>query len=132
MATKKQAGYDFDKYVEEAEVEDFVITLKDGDDIHITNPGYDRLERYAQGVRSGDLELVFGSLCGDAFLAVKAALAKKKAGQKAIPAIMEDILDHFEMYDEIELVGPGGGVVTEKRPTKIRALIGLGYRPKGE
>lgn len=128
--SKKETTVQFNKYVEEAKAPDFVIKIDDTNEIRVTNPDYMRLERFAQGSRSGDLDLVLSSLCGDATNDIKKMLAK--AGHKAVPALMEDIMDHFDMYDEIELVGPGGGVVSEKRPTKIKALIGLGYRPKGE
>ena len=128
--SKKETTVQFNKYVEEAQSPDFVIKVDDTTEIRVTNPDYMRLERFAQGSRSGDLDVVLGALCGAAVTDIKKLLAK--AGHKAVPALMEDIMDHFDMYDEIELVGPGGGVVTEKRPTKIKTLIGLGYRPKGE
>ena len=39
---------------------------------------------------------------------------------------------HFDLAEEVELVGPGGGTITEKDPRKIKALINRGYRPAGE
>jgi hypothetical protein len=38
----------------------------------------------------------------------------------------------FDLADDVVLVGPGGGKITEKDPRKIRALMKTGYRPEGE
>ncbi len=49
-----------------------------------------------------------------------------------MPALTEDLMDHFDLYEPVTLVGPGGGKLTRKRPREIQALINQGYRPMGE
>lgn len=125
---KKQSEHSWDKYVEEAEAEDFVLTTADGD-IRITNPTGTRVLRVAQGMRAGDLDAILLGLTGEAYSEVSKLLGS--AGHKALPKLIEDIMDHFDMYDDVELVGPGGGTVTASRPREIRGLIANGYTPKG-
>lgn len=125
---KKQSEHSWDKYVEEAEAEDFVLTTADGE-IRITNPTGTRVLRVAQGMRAGDLDAILLGLTGEAYAEVSKLLAV--AGHKALPKLIEDIMDHFDMYDDVELVGPGGGTVTASRPREIRGLIANGYTPKG-
>jgi hypothetical protein len=49
-----------------------------------------------------------------------------------MPSLTEDLMDHFDLYEPVTLVGPGGGKVTRKRPLEIQTLINQGYRPVGE
>ena len=86
--------------------------------------------RIAQGIRSGDLELILRALVGDQWPRVQELLGG--AGHKALPSLVEDMLDHFELYEEVTLVGPGGGRITKRRPTDIRSAIAQGYQPAGE
>lgn len=127
--TKKQTSYSWDKYVDEAKAEDFVLKTADGE-IRITNPTGARVMRVSQGMRANDLDLILLGLTGDAYKEVSALLAQ--VGHKALPRLIEDIQEHFDMYEEIELVGPGGGTVKASKPTELRALFNMGYKPVGE
>jgi hypothetical protein len=121
----------WDEYVEEADLPDFVITDKEGEELlRVKNPSGVQLMRISQGVRSGDLAMMLLGLTGGANEAAMKLLST--AGHKALPKLVEDLMEWFGLYDEIELVGPGGGVVRESRPTKIMQLIKMGYTPKGE
>ena len=129
MATQEEVVYDWDTYAEEAKVPDFVLKTKEGT-IKITNPTGVQIMRVSQGMRAADLELMLLGLTGDAYDDVTALLGQ--AGHQAFPRLVEDLMDHFGIYDEVTLRGPGGGTVKEKRPTKIKALLEMGYTVKGE
>ena len=126
MSTRKST-HSWDQYVKEAEAEDFVLTTADGE-IRVTNPTGIRVMLVAQGMRTGDLDAILLGLTGEAYEAIKGLLAT--SGHKALPKLVEDLMDHFDMYDEIELVGPGGGTVKATRPREIRGLLSSGYTPK--
>lgn len=131
MAQNRTETHLWDDYVEEANLPDFVIADKDGNErLRVTNPTGVQLLRIAQGLRSGDLALMLLGLTGDANEAAMKLLST--AGHKALPKLVEDLMEHFGLYDEMELVGPGGGTVHESRPTKIMQLLKMGYTPKGE
>lgn len=119
-------------YVDEAKAEDFVLEM-DGDapDIHITNPTGVRMMRVASAVRAGDEEALLLALCGDAYTeGVQPLLVT--AGHKVVGALVEDLMDHFDLYEPLLLIGPSGDRVTEKRPTQIKALQRIGYKIQGE
>lgn len=121
----------WDQYVTEAKVDPFVLQVgKDADPITIDNPTGARLLRITQGLRTGDLELVLASLCGDAWDQVSALMETAPHG--VLPELVEDLMAHFDLYEDVTLVGPGGGKVTARRPREIQGLINRGYRPVGE
>lgn len=132
MAKQQQETRYWDQYAAEAEVPDFVIKAsKDGDEVlRVHNPTGVQIMRVAQGIRSGDLDLMLLGLTGDRY--EDAVRLLSTAGHKALPSLIEDLMDHFGLYEEIELVGPGGGVVRETRPTKVQQLLKVGYKVKGE
>ena len=121
--------YVWDTYVEEADAPDFVlIRRKDGTELlRVTNPTGTRVMRVSEGLRRGDLEVILMGLTGDAFPDAKELLGK--AGAKALPRLVEDLMAHFGMYDEVDLVAPGGNVIKVTKPTEIRALLKAGYQP---
>lgn len=127
--TKPQVTHRWDTYAAEAQVPDFVIETGTGDDVRIVNPTGVQILRVSQGMRSGDLDLVLLGLTGDAYDKIMALLGT--TGHKAFPKLVEDLMDHFGLYEEITLQGPGGGTVTETRPTKVKALLAMGYTVKG-
>ena len=118
----------WDNYAREAEAADFVLKTADGE-IRITNPTGARIKRVAQGMRAGDLDLILLGLTGDAYQDVTALV--DTAGHKAMPKLVEDLMEHFDMYEEIELQGPGGGTVTATKPREVKRLLAMGYTPKG-
>ena len=120
----------WDQYVDEARVEPFRLPVSDEETLIVEAPSGVALMRIMQGMRSGDLELILRALTGEQWDRINELLAG--ASHKALPSLTEDMLDHFDLYEPVTLVGPGGGKVTAKRPREINALINQGYRPAGE
>jgi hypothetical protein len=120
----------WDDYADEAKIDPFELPISDDETLLFEVPSGVAIMRIAQGMRSGDLELILRSLVGDQWPRVQELLGG--AGHKALPLLIEDMLDHFELYEKVELVGPGGGRVTANRPREIQGLINQGYRPVGE
>lgn len=120
----------WDQYTEEARVAPFELQVSADETITIECPSGAQLMRITQGLRSGDLELIIINLCGDAWPKIQALLGT--ASHKALPNLVEDLMTHFDLYEDVSLVGPGGGTVKAKRPREIQALISQGYRPLGE
>ena len=119
----------WDTYVAEADAPDFILKVDADTTIRVTNPTGQRVIRLAQAQRAGDLEAVLVALCGDVYPDVSRLLAK--AGHKALPKLVEDLMAHFDMYETFELEGPGGGTVKASRPTELQGLLNMGYRVKG-
>lgn len=122
--------YSWDQYVDEAAGEPFRLVVSKDKTLEFPMPTATALLRVMQGIRTGDLELILRSIVGDDWPELEQLLSK--AGHKALPNLVEDMLDYFDLYEEVVLVGPGGGKVKAKRPRKIQALIEQGYRPLGE
>ena len=122
--------YKWDDYAREAEVAPFVLRVSEDETITVQNPTGVQIMRLGQGLRAGDMELMLIALTGDAHTQVMGLLGK--VGHKALPKLIEDLVDHFGLYEDVDLRGPSGGVVTERRPDKIRALLRSGYKPLGE
>ena len=129
MAAKQQT-HRWDKYVEEAQIEPFRLQVSDDETLVFPPPSGVALIRIAQGLRSGDIELILRCLVGDDWPRLEELLGG--AGHKAFPALVEDMMDHFDLYEEVALEGPGGGRVRARRPREIQSLIAQGYRPAGE
>lgn len=128
MAQKKV--YSWDDYVEEAKGEPFTLRIDDKKSLVFEMPTGTALMRIEQGMRSGDVELILRAIAGDQWVELEKLFAK--AGHKAFIRVAEDMLDHFDLYEEVTLIGPGGGKVKRKRPREIRAMMEQGYRPAGE
>ena len=126
----KQTEYTWDTYVEEAKIEPFRLKVSDDETLVIEAPSGGALVQIMRGLRAGDLELILSSLAGDHWSRLQELFGK--AGHKALPAITEDMMEHFDLYEPVTLIGPGGGKVTRKRPREIQAMINQGYRPAGE
>lgn len=122
--------YRWDDYAREAAVSDFVLRVSDDEVIRVENPTGVQIMRLGQAMRVGDLDAMLLALTGEAHVQITALLGK--VGHKALPKLIEDLMDHFGLYEDVELRGPSGGVVTERRPDKIRALLRSGYKPLGE
>lgn len=122
--------YKWDDYAREAEVAPFVLRVSEDEAITIQNPTGVQIMRLGQGLRAGDLDLMLFALTGDSHTDITRLLGQ--VGHKALPKLIEDLMDHFGLYEDVDLRGPSGGVVTERRPDKIRALVRAGYKPLGE
>jgi len=126
----RQTEYSWDQYAEEAKGEPFVLRVDADTKLVFEMPTATALLRVMQGIRGGDLELILRSIVGEDWDKVEVLLSS--AGHKALPNLVEDMLDHFDLYEEVTLIGPGGGKVKRKRPREIQSLIEQGYRPLGE
>lgn len=125
-----QREYDWDSYADEAKVPDFVLK-RDGEEVlRVANPTGVQVLRISQGFRRGDIDLMLQAMTGDAYDQAMNLLSQ--VGHKAFSRLVEDMMEHFGLYDEVELVGPSGGTVRETKPTKIMQLLKMGYVPKGE
>lgn len=120
----------WDAYVEEAKVPPFKLQVSKDETLVFECPSGASLLHIAEGTRAGDLQLILNALAGDQWDRVEELLGT--AGHKALPRLVEDMMDHFDLYQTVTLVGPGGGKVKRKRPTDIQALLDQGYRPAGE
>lgn len=120
----------WDQYVEEARREPFVLEVSDDETITIAPPTGAALIQWARAYRSQDAEAMLIVICGDQWPRIQELLAT--AGYKAMENLVTDIMLHFDLAEDITLIGPGGGRITERDPRKLRALIKQGYRPEGE
>ena len=120
----------WDQYVEEARHEPFQLPVSDEETIIIEAPTGVQLIQWARAYRAQDPEAMLIVMCGDQWSRVEQLLAK--AGHKAMENLVTDMMLFFDLADDITLVGPGGGKITERDPRKIRVLLKQGYRPEGE
>lgn len=120
----------WDQYVTEAKIEPFRLVISSDETLVFEPPSGASLLQIMRGLREGDLELILYALAGEQWPRLEELF--KDAGHKALPSLVEDLMDHFDLYEPVTLVGPGGGKVTRKRPREIQALLNQGYRPTGE
>lgn len=120
----------WDQYVEEAAIEPFKLEVSDEETLVFEAPSGVGLIAIMRGLRMGDLEVILSNLAGDQWDRLLELFGG--AGHKAMPALCEDLMDHFQLYEDVTLIGPGGGKVTRSRPTEIQTMIRQGYRPVGE
>jgi hypothetical protein len=120
----------WDTYVQEAKLEPFELKISDDETLVFEAPSGAALMHIMQGLRTGDIELILSALAGDEWSRLQELFGS--VGHKALPALTEDLMDHFDLYEPVTLVGPSGGKVTRKRPREIQTLLNQGYRPVGE
>lgn len=120
----------WDEYTREAKIEPFRLQISDEETLVIEAPSATALMQIMHGLRAGDLEVILHALAGGSWSRLEELFGG--VGHKAMPALTEDMMDHFDLYEPVTLVGPGGGKVTRKRPTEINAMLNQGYRPVGE
>lgn len=120
----------WDDYAAEAKIEPFRLVISADETLVIEPPTGAALMHIMQGLRSGDIVLILSSLAGDHWQRLEELFGG--IGHKALPALTEDMMDHFDLYEPVTLIGPGGGKVIRKRPTEIQAMLNQGYRPAGE
>lgn len=120
----------WDAYTEEAKIPSFDLKVSDDETLIFEAPSGVALIQIMRGLRNGDLEVILANLAGDQWDRLLELFGG--AGHKVMPALTEDLMDHFELYEDVTLVGPGGGKVTRRRPTDIKRMIDQGYRPVGE
>lgn len=120
----------WDEYVKEAEKEPFELPISDDETLVIEAPTGVRMLNAARAFRDGDPEAMLVALCGDQWPRINELLGQ--AGFTAMQELSTDMMIHFDLMDEITLVGPGGGEVVESDPRRLQALLKTGYRVKGE
>ena len=120
----------WDQYVEEARHEPFQLPVSEEETIVIEAPSGAQLIQWARAYRSQDAEAMLIVICGEQWPRIEQLLAK--AGYKAMENLVTDMMLFFDLAEDITLIGPGGGKITEKDPRKLRVLIKQGYRPEGE
>ena len=120
----------FDEFAQEADGAPYEIPVTKEETIIIKYPDGNALIHIMQGLRDSDILMILSSLTGDQWPRVEELFGS--IGHTALPKLTEKMMDHFDLYEPVTLVGPGGGKVTRKRPTDIQALVNQGYRPMGE
>jgi hypothetical protein len=127
---KNQTFKRWDDYVAEAAHDPFELPVSEDETIIIEAPTGATLIQWARAYRSQDIEAMLVTICGDQWKRVEELLSQ--AGHEAMSNLVTDMMIFFDLAEDVTLVGPGGGKITEKDPRKIRALINKGYRPEGE
>lgn len=120
----------WDQYADEAKADPFQLPVSEEETLVIEAPTGASLIQWARAYRTGDMEAMLITLCGEQWNRVEQLIAK--AGMKAMENLVTDMMLFFDLAEEVTLVGQGGGKVTEKDPRKIRAMLKQGYRPEGE
>lgn len=120
----------WDQYTEEAKLEPFPLPISEEETLVFEAPTGVALIKITEGLRNGDIVTILSALAGDRWPRLLELFGD--VGHKALPALTEDLMDHFDLYEPVVLVGPGGGKVTRKRPREIQAMLEQGYRPAGE
>lgn len=120
----------WDQYTEEAAHAPFELPVSKDETIIIEAPTGATLVQWARAYRSSDIEAMLITLCGEQWPAIEKLLAR--AGHEAFSNLVTDMMIFFDLAEDITLIGPGGGKVTEKDPRRIRIMLKQGYRPEGE
>jgi len=128
--TQNQTFKTWDQYTDEAKHAPFQLPVSADETLVIEAPTGAALIQWARAARSQDMEAMLGTLCGDQWGRVEQLLAT--AGHSAMENLITDMMLFFDLAEDVTLLGPGGGKITERDPRKLRALMKNGYRPEGE
>lgn len=122
----------FDQYVDEADIEPFVLPISDDETLTFPIPSGTALLRFTEAYRAGDTIAVLWALCGDQWPRLEELLSDKPF--TVMNKIMNDLVTHFKLVPnvEMELRGPGGGKILESNPEKIAQLQRAGFTLVGE
>lgn len=120
----------WDQYAEEGARPPFQLKVSEEETVEVQMPTGAALVRFASSYRDGDMQAMLYAMCGDAWPRIEELISK--APYKAMENLVTDMMLHFELAEEHELVAPGGGKRYERDPRKIRALLRQGWRPAGE
>lgn len=120
----------FDQYVREASRKPFDLPVSDEETITISPPTSDQMVKVGRALRDGDGHAAMVAMCGGSWERVWALV--QDVDNAVTDAITRDMMRHFDLIEEITLVGPSGGEVTTDDPRHIRGLIAKGYEVKGE
>lgn len=116
-------------FAAEADRPDFVLGMPEGQPpLHITNPTGTRAIRLGEALRKGDDAGMLLALTGDAYSDVWKLASK--SGHKAVPAFVERLMDHFDMYEDVSMThADSGDIKVVRTPSQVKALRTQGYRP---
>lgn len=120
----------WDQYAKEAEQAPFELPVSEDETIIVPAPSGAALLQWARAYRSGDIEAMLITLCGEQWKRVEQLVAR--AGLKAMENLITDMMLFFDLAEDVNLVGQGGGKVTERDPRKIKVMLKQGYRVEGE
>lgn len=120
----------WDQYTEEAKQEPFELPVSGEETIIIEPVSGAGLIQFSRALRTNDLEAMLIVICGASWQRVEALLPK--GGMKAMENLLTDLMLHFDLAEDVVLVGQGGGKVVERDPRKIRAMLKQGYTVQGE
>jgi len=120
----------WDQYVAEAAHAPFELKVSDEETLTIKAPTGATLIAWARAYRTGDVEAMLSTLAAEHWERIEQLLAN--AGHLALENLVTDLMLFFDLAEDVELIGPGGGKVREKDPRKIRLMLKQGYRPAGE
>lgn len=118
-------------YVDESKSEPFEIPVSKDRTIVIGSPSGAGIIQFSNAARVGDAEAMLAGIVGDKITELMELLSTP-GSHKAMDNLIYDMMLHFDLAEEVELVGPGGGKRVEKDPRKIRQLLNTGFRPVGE
>lgn len=128
--SRKQSEYSWDKYVEEAKGEPFILNTN-GEKLVFEMPSGIALIQVAKGHRAGDPELILYAVAGEQWDKLRELLGS--AGHRAMKDLVDDMMDHFDLYEDVKLVSPNGDkTLTRRRPREIQVMLEQGWRPAGE
>ena len=126
----KQTFKTWDQYTEEAEIPPFELPVSKDETIIIPALSGAGMVQFARAYRQGDDEAMLMILAGDQWEKIEPLLAR--AGHKAMRNLVIDMMMHFDLGEEVELVTPDGRKVFEKDPRTIKNKLRQGYRVVGE
>jgi len=120
----------WDQYVAEAAHAPFELPVSEDETLVIQAPTGVTLIAWARAYRTGDVELMLSTLAGEHWERIQDLLSR--AGHMALENLVTDMMLFFDLAEDMELIGPGGGKVKEKDPRKVRLMLKQGYRMAGE
>lgn len=120
----------WDQYAAEAKQAPFELPVSEDETLIIPAPSGATILQWARAYRSGDIEAMLITLCGEQWKRVEQLVAG--AGMKAMENLITDMMMFFDLAEDVTLVGQGGGKVTERDPRKIKIMLKQGYRVEGE
>lgn len=131
MSKNKTTFKTWDQYNEEAQGKPFELPVSEDKTIVVDPPSGAGIIQFNNAARYGDAEAMLAGIVGEQFTEIK-ELLKRPGSHKAMDNLIYDMMMHFDLAEEVDLVGPGGGTVTEKDPRKIKKLLNMGYKTVGE
>lgn len=132
MAKKKETGFDkWDDFLEESRVEPYRLQVSEDKTIEIDPPSGAGLIDVTEAQQTADAKRLLRGLVGDKFDEVLELLSQA-GSYKAMDSLIYAIMIHFDLVEEHELVGPGGGKRKVKDPRELRRLMNQGWTLAGE